>query len=125
MSELVERAVALRPLLVEQAPETERRTHASEDLHQAFEEAGFYRMLIPRRYGGLEVELSTFLRVVIEVAAGDMSAAWGLCLASAHALHLATLFSERAQAELFGDGDFRCPAVAAPTGTAEPQPPDS
>jgi 3-hydroxy-9,10-secoandrosta-1,3,5(10)-triene-9,17-dione monooxygenase len=118
MNELVERALALRPLLVEQAPETERRTYASPELHEAFREAGFYRMLVPRRYGGLEVDLATFLRVVIEVAAGDMSAAWGLCLASAHALHVGTLFSEDAQTAIFGDGDFRSPAVAAPAGTA-------
>ena len=54
----------------------------------------------------------------MEVAAGDVGTAWCLCLASAHALHLATLFGEQAQAELFGDGDFRCPAVAAPAGQA-------
>ena len=118
MSALVERAAALRTLLIEQAPETERRTYYSEELHEAFDEAGFYRMLVPRRYGGLEVDLGTFLRVIAEVAAGDLSAAWCLCLASAHALHVGTLYEERAQAELFGDGDFRSPAVAAPTGSA-------
>ena len=118
MSALVDRATALRTLLIEQAPETERRTYYSEELHEAFDEAGFYRMLVPRRYGGLEVDLGTFLRVIAEVAAGDLSAAWCLCLASAHALHVGTLYEERAQAELFGDGDFRSPAVAAPTGSA-------
>jgi len=118
MSALVDRAAALRTLLIEQAPETERRTYYSQELHEAFDEAGFYRMLVPRRYGGLEVDLGTFLRVIAEVAAGDLSAAWCLCLASAHALHVGTLYEERAQAELFGDGDFRSPAVAAPTGSA-------
>jgi 3-hydroxy-9,10-secoandrosta-1,3,5(10)-triene-9,17-dione monooxygenase len=117
-AELVARAIALRPTLVERAPDTERRTFYSEETHRDFLEAGFYRMLVPRRYGGLEVDLTTFLRVVLEVAAGDLSTAWCLCLASAHALHLGTLFEERAQAELFGDGDFRSPAVAAPAGRA-------
>jgi 3-hydroxy-9,10-secoandrosta-1,3,5(10)-triene-9,17-dione monooxygenase len=116
--QLIDRAIALRPLLVEEAPETERRTYCSERIHGEFRDAGFYRMLVPRRFGGLEIELGTFLRVIIEIAAGDLSSAWGLCLSSAHALHLATLFGERAQADLFGDGDFRCPAVAAPAGQA-------
>jgi 3-hydroxy-9,10-secoandrosta-1,3,5(10)-triene-9,17-dione monooxygenase len=116
---LIARAIALRPTLVERAADTERRTYYSEDTHRAFLEAGFYRMLVPRRYGGLEVDLTTFLRVVLEIAAGDLSTGWCLCLASAHALHLGTLFEERAQAELFGDGDFRSPAVAAPAGLAE------
>lgn len=116
--ELIERAAALRPALVERAAGGEERTYYSEETHRDFLEAGFYRMFVPRRYGGLEVEVVTFLRVIREIAAADMSTAWCLCLASAHALHLATLFGERAQAELFGDGDFRCPAVAAPAGRA-------
>jgi 3-hydroxy-9,10-secoandrosta-1,3,5(10)-triene-9,17-dione monooxygenase len=116
--ELIARAIAIRPTLLARAPDTERRTYYGEDTHRDFEEAGFYRMLVPARYGGLEVDLATFLRVVTEIAAGDVSTAWCLCLASAHALHLATLFEERAQAELFGNGDFRSPAVAAPAGQA-------
>jgi 3-hydroxy-9,10-secoandrosta-1,3,5(10)-triene-9,17-dione monooxygenase len=115
---LIERAIALRPALIEAAPETERRGHCPEWLHREFLDAGFYRMLVPRRYGGLEVDITTFLEVVIELAAGDVGAAWGVCLASAHAMHVATLFEEPVQAELFGEGDFRCPAVAAPAGSA-------
>jgi 3-hydroxy-9,10-secoandrosta-1,3,5(10)-triene-9,17-dione monooxygenase len=76
-------------------------------------------MFVPRRFGGYELELGDFLRVVMEIAAGDLSTAWGMCLSSAHALHAATLFGAQAQAEMFGDGgDFRCPAVAAPAGQA-------
>jgi 3-hydroxy-9,10-secoandrosta-1,3,5(10)-triene-9,17-dione monooxygenase len=108
----------MRPDLIERASATEERSYYSQETHEEFLQAGFYRMFVPRRYGGLELELGDFLRVVMEIAAGDLSTAWGLCLASAHALHLATLFGEEAQAELFGDGDFRCPAVAAPAGEA-------
>ena len=116
--ELIARAIALRPALVERAADTERRTYYSEDTHRDFLQAGFYRMFVPQRFGGLEVDLTTFLRVVLEIAAGDVSTAWCLCLASAHAIHVGTLFEENAQAELFGDGDFRSPAVAAPAGNA-------
>ena len=38
--ELLDRAIALRPLLVEQAAETEERRYYSEEIHRAFEEAG-------------------------------------------------------------------------------------
>jgi 3-hydroxy-9,10-secoandrosta-1,3,5(10)-triene-9,17-dione monooxygenase len=115
---LVERAIALRPTLAERAAETERLTYYSEETHRDFLDAGFYRMLVPKRFGGLELDLPIFLRVILELAAGDMSAAWCLCLASGHALNVATLFDEQAQVELFGDGDFRAPAVAAPAGLA-------
>lgn len=115
-AELVERAQALRPVLTERAADTEARTYYSEETHRAFLDAGFYRMLVPRRYGGYEVDLLTFYRVIIEIAHADVSTAWCLCLASSHAHNVASMFSEQAQAEIFGDGDFRCPAVAAPAG---------
>jgi 3-hydroxy-9,10-secoandrosta-1,3,5(10)-triene-9,17-dione monooxygenase len=116
--EIVARARALRPLLLEQQAETEARTYYSEEIHQELLDGGFYRMLVPRRYGGYEFDFPTFLRVVIEIATGCMSTAWCFCLAAGHALQVAALFEEQAQAEIFGDGDFRCPAVAAPAGAA-------
>lgn len=118
--ELIARAVALRPLLVEQQAETEARRYPSREIFEAFRSAGFYRTLIPRRYGGYEFDLPTFTRIVIELAHGCPSAAWCLCLGAGHAFHVAAWFSEEAQAEIFGDGDFVCPAVAAPTGLATP-----
>jgi len=116
--ELVARAIALRPLLVERQAETEALTYYPPDVHEEFLEAGFYRMLVPRRYGGYEHDLRAFLRVAIELAAGDMSAAWCLCLSAGHALQTASLFEESAQIDLFADPDYRCPAVAAPAGMA-------
>jgi 3-hydroxy-9,10-secoandrosta-1,3,5(10)-triene-9,17-dione monooxygenase len=118
--EIIARAEALRPKLVERQAETEERTYYSEEMHQEFLQAGFYRMLVPRRYGGYEFELPVFLRTMSAIARGCPSTAWCLCLASAHALQVASLFEERAQAEIFGDGDFRCAAVAAPAGVAKP-----
>ncbi len=78
--QLVAAASALRPVLIERAGETEQRSYYSQETHEDFLAAGFYRMFVPRRYGGLELELGDFLRVVMEIAAGDLSTAWGLCL---------------------------------------------
>jgi 3-hydroxy-9,10-secoandrosta-1,3,5(10)-triene-9,17-dione monooxygenase len=116
--QLVDRAVELRARVLEEAPATEERRYYSPELHEEFQRAGFYRMWVPRRYGGYEVDAPTFLRVVMELAQGDMSTAWCLALGSGHALQVATFFGERAQAEIFGDGDFRAASVAAPTGSA-------
>ena len=44
--ELLDRAIALRPLLIEQSAETEARRYYSDEIHRAFEDAGFYRSLI-------------------------------------------------------------------------------
>jgi 3-hydroxy-9,10-secoandrosta-1,3,5(10)-triene-9,17-dione monooxygenase len=116
--EAVARAEAIRPLLIEQQAETEARTYYSEEIHRALLDAGLYRLLVPRMFGGHELDFPTFLRVVIELASGDMSAAWCYTLAAGHALQVAALFEEEAQAAIFGEGDFRAPAVAAPAGQA-------
>jgi 3-hydroxy-9,10-secoandrosta-1,3,5(10)-triene-9,17-dione monooxygenase len=108
----------MRAWLVERQAETEQLTYYPPATHDAFRDAGFYRMLVPRRYGGYECGLPTFWRVVIEVARGCPSSAWCLCLASGHALQVASLFDAEVQDELFGDGDFLAAAVAAPAGTA-------
>ncbi|MFC3456339.1 acyl-CoA dehydrogenase family protein [Amycolatopsis speibonae] len=115
---LVRQAVALRPVLLANQAETERRTYYSERLHRAFLAAGFYRTLVPHRYGGLEFDVPTFLRLLIELARGCASTAWCLGLAAGHSLQVGSYFEERAQEELFGDGDFRAAAVTAPTVTA-------
>jgi 3-hydroxy-9,10-secoandrosta-1,3,5(10)-triene-9,17-dione monooxygenase len=116
--EMIARAVALRPKLVEQQAECEERTYYSDEMHQEFLKAGFYRLYVPRRYGGYEFDVPTFMRVVLEVARGCPSTAWCMGLASAHALQIASWWEEPAQAEIFGTGDLRAAAVAAPIGPA-------
>ncbi|MGH2849979.1 MAG: acyl-CoA dehydrogenase family protein, partial [Solirubrobacteraceae bacterium] len=118
-AEMIERARAMRPRLRERQAETEERTYYSPQTHEEFVEAGFYRMLVPRRFGGHEQDLPTFWRVIIEIARGCPSTAWSLCLASGHALQVASIFEGDVQAELFGDGHFLAAAVAAPAGAAK------
>ncbi|OPG07011.1 acyl-CoA dehydrogenase family protein [Microbispora sp. GKU 823] len=121
-SEVVARAEAIAPSLVERQAETERRTFYAEDTHEEFSRAGFYRILVPRRYGGYEFGVETFVRVVIALARGCPSTGWMYCLGASHALAVASLFEERAQAELFAGGDFICPATVVPSGAAERHP---
>src|ERR671936_116473 len=118
--ELIARAVALRPELVERQAEAEQLTYYSEEMHQKFLDAGFYRCYIPRRFGGYEFDVKTMTRIQLELARGDMSTAWCVGLASNHALQVGSWFPEEAQAEALGDGTFRAASVAAPTVTATP-----
>jgi 3-hydroxy-9,10-secoandrosta-1,3,5(10)-triene-9,17-dione monooxygenase len=117
--DIVARAQDLRPALLERQAETEELRYYPEATHEDFLDAGFYRILVPRRYGGLELDVPTFARVIVEVSRGCPSTGWCLCLAAGHALQVATLFEERAQAEIFGDGDFRAAAFGAPVGVAK------
>ncbi|GAA2409569.1 flavin-dependent monooxygenase [Streptomyces glaucosporus] len=115
--EVVARAEAIAHDLVGRQAETEQRGFYAEDTHERFRRAGFYRILVPRRYGGYEFGVETFMRVVVALARGCPSTGWMYCLGAAHAHAVATLFGERAQAEIFAGGDFVCPATVAPSGT--------
>lgn len=121
-ADLIARAEAMVPTLVSRQTETEERTYYAPDTHERFAAAGFYRILVPRRYGGYEFGAETFLRVVMTLARGCPSTAWMFCLGAAHALAAGSIFSEQAQAELFRTGEFISPAVIAPAGTGERTP---
>ena len=119
--ELIAAADALRPRLLEEQAATEERTRYSEELHETFRELGVYRLLQPRRYGGLEMDVPTFYRVMMSIARGCPSTGWMACLGSGHALQVASYWPEEAQAELFGDGHFVASAsFAAQNALAEP-----
>ncbi|XVQ84297.1 acyl-CoA dehydrogenase family protein [Microbispora siamensis] len=118
-ADVVERAESIAGELTERQAETEERTYYAEDIHERFLKAGFYRILVPRRYGGYEFGVETFMRVTLALTRGCPSTGWMYCLGHAHAHAVATLFGERAQDELLSQGDFICPATVMPSGTAE------
>ena len=108
--QMVARAVALRQQLRNDQAETESRSRYSPEMHDAFTNAGFYRILQPRMFGGYEFDLKTFYRTIIEIARGCPSSGWLLCLGSGHALQVGSSFSKQAQEEIFGpDGHFIAP----------------
>jgi 3-hydroxy-9,10-secoandrosta-1,3,5(10)-triene-9,17-dione monooxygenase len=118
-ADLLRRAQDLRPAVEAEAEAAEQAGTYSAALHERFTAAGFYRILQPRRYGGYELELADFYRVVIEISRGDAGIGWNLALGAAHALQVGAFFPERAQEELFGpDGHFVGPSRAIPRGTA-------
>jgi 3-hydroxy-9,10-secoandrosta-1,3,5(10)-triene-9,17-dione monooxygenase len=117
--EVIARAERIAATLVERQAETEQRGYYAEDTHNEFRRAGLYRLLVPRRYGGYEFDLGSYIRVVSALARGCPSTAWMYTFGASHAIAAATLFEESAQDELFAGGDFICPATVAPVGFAE------
>jgi len=115
---LIERAKAMVPALVARQHETEQRTYYAEDTHRAFRDAGFYRITVPKRYGGFELGFDTFLQIVMTLCRACPSTGWMYCLGAAHSLFAGSMFTEKAQAEIFSGGDFIAPLVNAPYGTA-------
>ena len=120
-AELIARAAALKPLLRQQQAENDERGFYSQELHQAFLDAGLYRTLQPRMFGGYEFDIPTFYRAMLEISHGHPSAGWCLTLCASHPFLIASHWSERAQRELFGpDGDFAAPHRVPPTGMLTP-----
>jgi 3-hydroxy-9,10-secoandrosta-1,3,5(10)-triene-9,17-dione monooxygenase len=109
-TDLIAAAEDLRPRLLDEQAATEERTRYSEELHETFRDLGFYRILQPRRFGGLELDVTTFYRVMRNISRGCPSTGWMLTLGSGHALQIASAWSPEAQEEIFGDGHFVCSA---------------
>src|ERR1700692_4389594 len=75
---LVQAAPALKPVLRDYHDEIEREQRMPAALVGQLREAGFYKMVIPRSLGGLQVDTLTYLRVVERLAQGVGSGGWNL-----------------------------------------------
>ena len=107
---LIERARALIPAVRTQQDEAERLGHHTAELGRQFTEAGFYRILQPRQFGGYAFGLPTFWRVMLAISAGDPGTGWALTLGAHHVLTIGAWFSEAGQRDIFGSsGEFAAP----------------
>lgn len=75
---LVRAATALQPTLRRYRDEIEREQRLPPALVKELHAAGFYRMVIPRALGGLQVDPLAYLRVVERLAEGAGSVGWNL-----------------------------------------------
>jgi len=112
---LIQSARELIPDLIAAAPEAEKLTHIPPHIQEKLEAAGLYLMFIPRAHGGYEVTPTTFAKVVIELAKGDMGMSWNFCLSANHALMLGNWFPADVHEELYAGGKFKAASMYAPT----------
>lgn len=103
---LLERARALVPALRERADECERLRHIPPQSIQDMKDAGLFRVLQPRAFGGYEMDFSTYVKLSIELGRGCTSTAWVYENNAMHNLILA-FFSEEAQREVWGEGGWQ------------------
>ena len=75
----------------------------SVEVVEALKECGFYKMMLPKKWGGLEMKPQEFFAEQIRIAEADMSTAWASGIIGVHAFQIA-LMSEEAQQEVYGDG---------------------
>src|SRR3954464_4913959 len=113
--EIVQRARDMIPVLRERQEECERIGRLPDETSRDFIEAGFYRILQPRRFGGYEFDLPTFTRVAIALARGCPASGWTYTLTAGHAHMRAALWSGEVQIAIYGtDGEVRMPGRFRP-----------
>jgi alkylation response protein AidB-like acyl-CoA dehydrogenase len=116
MSAILSAVDAMVPRLRERANDAEARRRLPDDTIREAAEAGFLGMLTPRRWGGAESDVPTFLEATRRLANGCASSAWTLSFFTLHAWLLCR-FDPRLQEEVFASGPApRTPAPLAPTG---------
>lgn len=114
----VRAAAALVPKLRENALRVDRERRLPDENIQGLTNIGFYRSLIPRKYGGRELDLPTISRVLTELGTGCASTAWVSATAVVSSWMAAHL-PAAAQEEIFSTPDVRVCGSFTPLATLE------
>ena len=118
LAELLKRAESLRPLLERNAAATDALRRLPDEIVTAVREAGLCRLMVPRRFGGYQTRIRTYLEVIAELGRGCGSTAWVASLINVCAW-LAALFPDRAQRDVWGaNRDAWVAGSLAPHGDA-------
>ena len=112
---LLERMAAVRPILEKNADQTENDRRVPEENIAVLKEAGAFKIMVPKRYGGWETDIRTHLEVSREVAKGCGSTAWVTALMNVCAFFVGCM-NEQAQDDVWGaNPDARIAGVFNPT----------
>ena len=118
--ELLARARAMVPRLAERAFDAEQAGRVPPETVAEISEAGLFRVLQPKRFGGYELDPRVFYRIQMTLAEGCMSTAWIYGVIGVHNWQL-PLFPEQAQQDVWGrDTSVRIASTYMPIGKAEP-----
>ena len=116
--EVIESVRELLPVFRDRAQEAEDGRAVPEDSIKALEGTGFFRLLQPASFGGLQADPLTFYTAVRLIASACGSTGWVASVLGVHPWHVG-LFSPQAQQEVWGtDPATRISSSYAPTGKA-------
>ncbi|MFD5093119.1 3-hydroxy-9,10-secoandrosta-1,3,5(10)-triene-9,17-dione monooxygenase oxygenase subunit [Amycolatopsis thailandensis] len=109
----------LLPVLRERAQEAEDARRVPEASVKSLQETGFFKLLQPKTFGGLEADPVSFYTAVKLVASACGSTGWVASILGVHPWHLG-LFEAQAQQDVWGDDvDVRISSSYAPMGKAD------
>jgi len=118
--ELLSRIEALVPMLEANAAQAERQRKPVDAVMQAIEDTGVYRYFVPKRFGGYEFGMETFMKIGMALGEGCVSTGWVTTFCVEHNWLMA-LFNQKAQEQIFGNQPYIiAPGTLAPKGVATP-----
>ena len=97
--ELIERARAMAPRLAARARAAEDALMVPRETVAEMQEAGFFKVLQPKRWGGYEMDPRVFYTVQMALAEGCMATAWIYGVIGVHNWQI-PLFPEQAQIDV-------------------------
>jgi 3-hydroxy-9,10-secoandrosta-1,3,5(10)-triene-9,17-dione monooxygenase len=119
LEDVVPAARALIPATSERAEKTEAARQILPEAIRDLRDAGMFKLIQPRRWGGFELDPAALVRASAELARGCGSTGWCLGVLAVHNWMLG-LYEERAQEDVWGDDPQTLLAASfAPTGEAE------
>ena len=101
---LIARARAMIPTLKARAHQTTAQRRIPDETIADMQEAGFFRVLQPKRWGGYEMHPNVFFEIQKLLAEGCMSTGWVYGVVGGHPYELA-LFHSQAQDEVWAADD--------------------
>lgn len=117
---LIQRARALVPALAERAKKCEEARCVPKETIADLQNAGLFRVLQPKQYGGYEMDPQVFYEICMTLAEGCMSTAWIYGVIGVHNWQIA-LFDPRAAEDVFGkDSSTLIASTYMPKGQVTP-----
>jgi alkylation response protein AidB-like acyl-CoA dehydrogenase len=119
LDQVLSRIAALAPMVARLAPDIEQGRRLPAELVSALRSARIYGMLVPRRYGGLELDAPSAFRAVAALARLDGSVGWNAMIGHIGAL-MPFLVNPNFCEEIYRDGkDHIFAGSGQPAGKAE------
>ena len=100
-AELIRRARAMVPTLVQRAPQVEQDRIVSKETIAELQAAGLFRVLQPKRWSGHELSFDVANEIQMTLAEGCVSTAWVFAVIAVEAFLLA-IFDDRAAQDVWG-----------------------
>ena len=92
----------LLPLIAKRAQATEDLRRLPDETINELDEVGFFKLLQPEQWGGLQCDPTVFYEAVRRIASACGSTGWVSSIIGVHNWHLA-LFDQQAQDEVWGE----------------------